>query len=162
MGRKKSLSWRSLFACYGRVGDSPSVAGGAVHAKQRSLRPSSFSDASFNGGAAFSPEDLSLSLVGADLHVFTLAELKMVTQSFSSGHLIGEGGFGPVYKGFVDEKLRPGLKAQPVAVKLLDKEGHQGHREWLVRKILHRRRRRRHRHRRRRRRVMLIVGRSLR
>ncbi|CAA6664223.1 unnamed protein product [Spirodela intermedia] len=132
MEKKSNLSWRRFFACYGRVGDSPSVAGGAVHAKQRSLRRSSFSDASFNGGAAFSPEDLSLSLVGADLHVFTLAELKTVTQHFSSGHLIGEGGFGPVYKGFVDEKLRPGLKAQQVAVKLLDKEGHQGHREWLA------------------------------
>ncbi|KAI7732860.1 hypothetical protein M8C21_009863, partial [Ambrosia artemisiifolia] len=42
-------------------------------------------------------------------------------------------GFGPVHKGFIDDKLRPGLiKAQPVAVKLLDLEGLQGHREWLT------------------------------
>ncbi|KAK4396843.1 Serine/threonine-protein kinase RIPK [Sesamum angolense] len=43
-----------------------------------------------------------------------------------------EGGFGPVHKGFIDDKLRPGLKAQPVAVKLLDLDGSQGHREWLT------------------------------
>ncbi|KAF2323577.1 hypothetical protein GH714_036193 [Hevea brasiliensis] len=30
------------------------------------------------------------------------------------------------------EKLRPGLKAQPVAVKVLDLNGSQGHREWLA------------------------------
>ncbi|KAB1670590.1 hypothetical protein ES319_1Z155300v1 [Gossypium barbadense] len=77
-------------------------------------------------------EDLSTSLAGSNLHVFTLGELKVITQSFSSSNFLGEGGFGPVHKGFIDDKLRPGLKAQPVAVKLLDLEGLQGHREWLT------------------------------
>ncbi|KAF8034638.1 hypothetical protein BT93_C0831 [Corymbia citriodora subsp. variegata] len=77
-------------------------------------------------------EDLSISLAGSNLHVFTLQELKLITQSFSSSNFIGEGGFGPVHKGFIDDKLRPGLKAQPVAVKLLDLEGLQGHKEWLT------------------------------
>ncbi|XP_030469802.1 serine/threonine-protein kinase RIPK-like [Syzygium oleosum] len=77
-------------------------------------------------------EDLSISLAGSNLYVFTLQELKLITQSFSSGNFLGEGGFGPVHKGFIDDKLRPGLKAQPVAVKLLDLEGLQGHREWLT------------------------------
>ncbi|CAN0839407.1 Serine/threonine-protein kinase RIPK, partial [Linum grandiflorum] len=78
-------------------------------------------------------EDLSISLAGSNLHVFTLAELKIITQSFSSTNFLGEGGFGPVHKGFIDDKLRPGvLKAQPVAVKLLDLDGLQGHREWLT------------------------------
>ena len=40
-----------------------------------------------------------------------------------------------MYKGFIDDKLRPGLEAQPVAVKVLDLDGKQGHREWLVRSI---------------------------
>lgn len=47
-------------------------------------------------------------------------------------NFVGSGGFGPVYKGYIDEKLRPGLKAQYVAVKSLDLDGSQGHREWLV------------------------------
>ncbi|GFS38534.1 protein kinase superfamily protein [Actinidia rufa] len=76
-------------------------------------------------------EDLSISLAGSNIHVFTLAELRVITQHFSSSNFLGEGGFGPVHKGFIDDKLRPGLKAQPVAVKLLDLEGLQGHREWL-------------------------------
>lgn len=45
---------------------------------------------------------------------------------------LGEGGFGPVYKGFIEDDLRPGLKAQPVAVKVLDLDGTQGHMEWLA------------------------------
>ncbi|KAE8710445.1 putative receptor-like protein kinase [Hibiscus syriacus] len=77
-------------------------------------------------------EDLSTSLAGSNLNVFTLEELKVITQCFSSANFLGEGGFGPVHKGFIDDKLRPGLEAQPVAVKLLDLEGCQGHREWLT------------------------------
>lgn len=46
--------------------------------------------------------------------------------------MLGEGGFGTVHKGYIDDNLRQGLKAQAVAVKLLDIEGLQGHREWLV------------------------------
>lgn len=80
-----------------------------------------------------SPEDLSFTLVGSDLHAFTFSELKVVTRNFSMSNFIGSGGFGPVYKGFIGDDLRPGLKAQTVAVKSLDLEGLQGHREWLVR-----------------------------
>lgn len=79
------------------------------------------------------PDDLSISLVGSNLYVFSVSELKVITQTFSSNNFLGEGGFGPVHKGYVDEKFRPGLKAQPVAVKVLDLDGAQGHREWLVR-----------------------------
>ena len=67
-----------------------------------------------------------------DCRMFVLAELKSSTYNFSDEYKLGEGGFGPVYKGFVDEKLRHGLKAQTVAVKCLDLDGLQGHREWLV------------------------------
>ncbi|XP_015075724.1 serine/threonine-protein kinase RIPK-like [Solanum pennellii] len=77
-------------------------------------------------------EDLSISLAGSNLHVFSVQELKVITQNFSSSNFLGEGGFGPVHKGFIDDKLRPGLKPQPVAVKFLDLDGTQGHREWLT------------------------------
>ncbi|KAG5380885.1 hypothetical protein IGI04_028727 [Brassica rapa subsp. trilocularis] len=66
-----------------------------------------------------------------DIHIFTLEELKTITQGFSKHNYLGEGGFGEVYKGFVDDSLKIGLKAQPVAVKALKREGGQGHREWL-------------------------------
>ncbi|KAL4571818.1 hypothetical protein LXL04_018583 [Taraxacum kok-saghyz] len=77
-------------------------------------------------------EGISISIPGSNLYVFTLAELKVITQAFSSSNFLGEGGFGPVHKGFIDDKLRPGLKAQPVAVKVLNIEGGQGHKEWLT------------------------------
>lgn len=76
-------------------------------------------------------EDLAASF-GADLFDFQLSELRAITQNFSSNFLLGEGGFGRVHKGYVDENFRNGLRAQAVAVKLLDNQGLQGHREWLV------------------------------
>lgn len=85
-----------------------------------------------NPSSPISVDDLSNSLIGSTLYAFTLTELEVITNNFSRSHLLGEGGFGPVYKGFIDDKLRPRLKAQPVAVKVLDLDGMQGHREWLA------------------------------
>ncbi|CAD6203741.1 unnamed protein product [Miscanthus lutarioriparius] len=45
------------------------------------------------------------------LHSFGLGELRGVTHDFSSSFLLGEGGFGAVYKGFVDAGMRPGISA---------------------------------------------------
>ena len=63
---------------------------------------------------------------------FTLFELETITKIFRADYVLGEGGFGTVYKGYIDENVRVGLKSLPVAVKVLNKDGHQGHREWLV------------------------------
>ncbi|KAL9250336.1 putative serine/threonine-protein kinase PBL23 [Drosera capensis] len=46
--------------------------------------------------------------------------------SFKSGNLVGEGGFGRVYKGYLESTK------QNVAVKQLDRNGFQGNREFLV------------------------------
>jgi hypothetical protein len=63
---------------------------------------------------------LSRTLASSGLHAFTLAELKAATRGFSCSHFVGEGGFGPVYKGFLDDRLRPGeIEPQHVAVKYL-------------------------------------------
>ena len=63
---------------------------------------------------------------------FTLYELETITKSFRSDYILGEGGFGTVYKGYIDENVWVGLKSLPIVVKVLNKEGIQGHREWLV------------------------------
>ncbi|CAD6340706.1 unnamed protein product [Miscanthus lutarioriparius] len=81
---------------------------------------------------SLSLQDLSRKLETTKLHAFTLDELKAATKNFSTTNFLGEGGFGPVYKGFVDGRLRPGLQPQHVAVKYLDSDGVQGHREWLA------------------------------
>lgn len=78
-------------------------------------------------------EDLrNNSLLYTHVIAFTLFELETITKSFRSDYILGEGGFGTVYKGYIDENVRVGLKSLPVAVKVLNKEGLQGHREWLV------------------------------
>ncbi|KAK9938424.1 hypothetical protein M0R45_015164 [Rubus argutus] len=59
-------------------------------------------------------------------HIFTYRELCVATQNFHSDHLLGEGGFGRVYKGHLESTN------QVVAVKQLDRNGFQGNREFLV------------------------------
>ncbi|KAH7866736.1 hypothetical protein Vadar_024291 [Vaccinium darrowii] len=99
--------------------------------KQFSSTRLSLSDLS-NSGSPLSISDISSSVIGSNLHIFTLQELKLITHDFAASNYLGEGGFGPVYKGFIHDKIRPGLEAQPVAVKLLDLDGTQGHMEWLA------------------------------
>ncbi|MFS7923244.1 putative protein kinase RLK-Pelle-RLCK-VIIa-2 family [Helianthus anomalus] len=95
-----------------------------------SFRHISFSDLSRSSSIRIH-EDIAQTF-GPDLFDFKLSELRGITQNFSGDFLLGEGGFGTVHKGYVDENMRSGLKAQAVAVKLLDIEGLQGHREWLA------------------------------
>ncbi|KAJ8747171.1 hypothetical protein K2173_012975 [Erythroxylum novogranatense] len=57
---------------------------------------------------------------------FTFRELATATRNFRHECLIGEGGFGRVYKGKLEKT------GQVVAVKQLDRNGLQGNREFLV------------------------------
>ncbi|PON70792.1 GPCR kinase [Parasponia andersonii] len=57
---------------------------------------------------------------------FTFRELATATKNFRQECLVGEGGFGRVYKGRLEKT------GQVVAVKQLDRNGLQGNREFLV------------------------------
>ncbi|KAL3850365.1 hypothetical protein ACJIZ3_012247 [Penstemon smallii] len=79
-------------------------------------------------------EDLRRSIAANPLTVFSFEELKTITDNFRQDYMIGGGGFGNVYKGYVSEDLKQGL-IQPitVAVKVHDGDNsYQGHREWLA------------------------------
>ncbi|XP_062227734.1 probable serine/threonine-protein kinase PBL17 [Phragmites australis] len=66
------------------------------------------------------------------LKLFTYDELKQATGDFDSEQIVGEGGFGVVYRGVIDGAVRKGYPPTDVAVKELNPEGLQGDREWLT------------------------------
>ncbi|KAJ1406893.1 Serine-threonine/tyrosine-protein kinase, catalytic domain [Sesbania bispinosa] len=74
-------------------------------------------------------------LQSPNLKSFTLAELKTSTRNFRPDSVLGEGGFGSVFKGWIDENslaaAKPGTGIV-IAVKRLNQDGFQGHREWLA------------------------------
>ncbi|XP_038691622.1 probable serine/threonine-protein kinase PBL8 [Tripterygium wilfordii] len=107
----------------------PAKAGNPLSDKKHSRSVSDLSDPS----TPRKFEDASKNaLLYTHVIAFTLFELETITKSFRSDYILGEGGFGTVYKGYIDENVRVGLKSLPVAVKVLNKEGLQGHREWLT------------------------------
>ncbi|XP_038995769.1 probable serine/threonine-protein kinase PBL25, partial [Hibiscus syriacus] len=61
-----------------------------------------------------------------EAQIFSFRELAMATKNFRRECLLGEGGFGRVYKGKLEKT------GQVVAVKQLDRNGIQGNREFLI------------------------------
>ncbi|CAL9165805.1 serine/threonine-protein kinase PCRK1-like [Musa acuminata AAA Group] len=73
----------------------------------------------------------SLSQRRNNFRIFTFEELKHATRNFSRSLMIGEGGFGCVYKGIIQSSNDPRTTLD-VAVKQLSRGGLQGHKEWLT------------------------------
>lgn len=63
--------------------------------------------------------------IGNNAQQFNIRELELATENFRSSNLIGEGGFGRVFKG----KINSG---KIVAIKQLNQDGNQGSKEFLV------------------------------
>lgn len=74
-------------------------------------------------------------LQSTNVKSFTFSELKTATRNFRPDSVLGEGGFGSVFKGWIDEHsfaaTKPGT-GMMIAVKRLNQESLQGHREWLA------------------------------
>ncbi|KAM7483905.1 hypothetical protein LguiB_008488 [Lonicera macranthoides] len=132
------ITWRTIITSCFKLQNQPPTHPKKTQnvCKQNSSNRLLLSDISNSGSQLSLISDLCNSLIGWNLHIFTLAEMKLITHNFSSSNYLGEGGFGPVHKGFIDDKMRPALEAQPVAVKLLDLDGSQGYSvslPWLAR-----------------------------
>uniref|UniRef100_A0A0E0QZN6 non-specific serine/threonine protein kinase n=1 Tax=Oryza rufipogon TaxID=4529 RepID=A0A0E0QZN6_ORYRU len=66
-----------------------------------------------------------------NLRIFTFQELKSATRGFSRSLVLGEGGFGCVYRGTIRSVLEP-RRSVEVAIKQLGRKGLQGHKEWVT------------------------------
>uniref|UniRef100_A0A7N0UT77 non-specific serine/threonine protein kinase n=1 Tax=Kalanchoe fedtschenkoi TaxID=63787 RepID=A0A7N0UT77_KALFE len=74
-------------------------------------------------------------LESSNLKSFCFNDLKAATRNFRPDSVVGEGGFGCVFKGWIDEQsftaAKPGTGIV-IAVKRLNHESMQGHKEWLA------------------------------
>lgn len=94
---------------------------------------SSSSNSKFSSTSISRSEDEILQ--SSNLKSFSFSELKLATRNFRPDSLLGEGGFGSVYKGWIHEESSSAAKpgsGTVVAVKRLNLDGLQGHKEWLV------------------------------
>uniref|UniRef100_A0A0E0QQC0 non-specific serine/threonine protein kinase n=1 Tax=Oryza rufipogon TaxID=4529 RepID=A0A0E0QQC0_ORYRU len=73
--------------------------------------------------------------VASQLRKFAFNDLKCATRNFRPESILGEGGFGCVFKGWIEENgtapMKPGT-GLTVAVKTLNHDGLQGHKEWVA------------------------------
>lgn len=103
--------------------------GGGFSATSSSAGQGRFSGAASDLGTCLSGEILP----APDLKIYTFADLKSATRNFKSDMVLGVGGFGTVYRGWVDEKtLMPGKYGTGimVAIKKLNPGSMQGFEEW--------------------------------
>jgi hypothetical protein len=109
------------------------------NSKSSSSNATDSSSSTFGSKGSFSvpptPRTEKEILQSTNLRKFTYSELKGSTRNFRLDSLLGEGGFGSVFKGWMDERtftpVKPGT-GMIVAVKKLKLDSFQGHKEWLV------------------------------
>ncbi|KAK8586876.1 hypothetical protein V6N12_021397 [Hibiscus sabdariffa] len=102
---------------------------------QQVVSVSSTTTTSYTETASSTPKYSEELKVASQLRKFTFIDLKLATRNFRPESLLGEGGFGCVFKGWIEENgtapVKPGT-GLTVAVKTLNVEGLQGHKEWLA------------------------------
>ncbi|MCO5593384.1 hypothetical protein L7F22_047396 [Adiantum nelumboides] len=95
----------------------------------------SFLESSSGAASSIGDSNSTHCINSGSLRAFSYSDLKSATRNFRPESFLGEGGFGSVFKGWLDEvtfkAARPG-SGLVVAVKMLNQQGLQGHREWLT------------------------------
>ncbi|GMP62200.1 hypothetical protein CsSME_00024388 [Camellia sinensis var. sinensis] len=67
-----------------------------------------------------------------NLRAFSFSELRQATNGFNRMLKIGEGGFGSVFKGTIKPAAGNGDFPIVVAIKMLNRDGFQGHKQWVA------------------------------
>ncbi|KAA8532066.1 hypothetical protein F0562_006792 [Nyssa sinensis] len=98
-----------------------------------SATSSSAGHSRFSGTASDETTSTGEILPTPNLREYSFADLKIATRNFKSDMVLGVGGFGTVFKGWVDEKTLAPSKfgcGMIVAIKKLNPESMQGFEEW--------------------------------
>lgn len=107
----------------------------STSAKGRDVSQNGSSKSNSDMAAMSDGEQMRHSTSSNNLRAFSFSDLKSATRNFRPDSVLGEGGFGCVFKGWIDEQgfmaTRPGT-GLVIAVKKLNQEGLQGHKEWLA------------------------------
>ncbi|CAN0926593.1 Probable serine/threonine-protein kinase PBL9 [Linum grandiflorum] len=123
------LCWSNRIKAY-----SPSTTG--LNSKGDSRDGRSLSNSSSKSSSLpHTPRSEGEILQSSNLKVFSFAELRSSTRNFRPDSVLGEGGFGSVFKGWIDENSLQASKPGSgiiIAVKRLNQDGWQGHKEWLA------------------------------
>ncbi|BAT86038.1 hypothetical protein VIGAN_04365100 [Vigna angularis var. angularis] len=97
--------------------------------------PSVLSGTVSSSSMLLTPQNEVEILEACNLKNFAFNELRTATRNFRPDSMVGEGGFGSVFKGWIDEQTLAPTKAgtgMVIAVKRLNQESNQGHIEWLT------------------------------
>ncbi|CAA7022004.1 unnamed protein product [Microthlaspi erraticum] len=129
--------------CWSSPSDSPptitpsstgTISSGALKSTTTGTSRSNISSNSgFSAGSGEDAYPEGQILPTPNLRTFSLAELRASTRNFKSENVLGEGGFGKVFKGWLEDKT-PGKHSSTtgtvIAVKKLNSESFQGFEEW--------------------------------
>ncbi|XP_072975456.1 receptor-like cytoplasmic kinase 176 isoform X2 [Typha angustifolia] len=121
--------------CWSARIKAESISASGASSRNRSKDGIQHSGCSSGTSSSSMPRTEGEILQSSNLKSFSFNDLRSATRNFRPDSVLGEGGFGSVFKGWIDEHAftasKPGT-GMVIAVKKLNHEGLQGHREWLA------------------------------
>ncbi|KAG4399233.1 hypothetical protein AAZX31_08G191000 [Glycine max] len=119
------LAWLCLLKCRTYVHEHKPVPDGFISSSSKQSRAArSLTQGIRLGSGSQSFNSGTITYTGS-AKIFTLNDLEKATNNFDSSRILGEGGFGLVYKGILND-------GRDVAVKILKRDDQRGGREFLA------------------------------
>ncbi|KAG4400186.1 hypothetical protein AAZX31_07G008800 [Glycine max] len=119
------LAWLCLLKCRSYVHEHEPVPDGFISPSSKQSRAArSLTQGIRLGSGSQSFNSGTITYTGS-AKIFTLNDLEKATDNFDSSRILGEGGFGLVYKGILND-------GRDVAVKILKRDDQRGGREFLA------------------------------
>ncbi|KAI0502033.1 hypothetical protein KFK09_016978 [Dendrobium nobile] len=134
-GVAPSYSASTLAASTGANSKISSKSGNGLSSSSSSSNSNSNRSYTSSSSVPITPRSEGEILQSTNVKSFSFSELKSATRNFRPDSVLGEGGFGSVFKGWINEQTLEATKPGAgivIAVKRLNQDGFQGHREWLA------------------------------